>query len=458
MTARRLLLEDVLLPTGWARDVVLEIESGWIRAVLPGGAAEGCERIPGIALPGLPNLHSHTFQRAMAGLAEIRGPGEDSFWTWRGVMYGFLGRLTPEEVQAVAAQAMVEMLEGGFTALAEFHYLHHDPAGRPYANPAEMGARVAAAAAETGIGLTLLPVLYSQGGFGAQPATPGQARFLHDVDGYARLLDASARAVAPVEDAALGMAPHSLRAVSPEGLRAMLEIRRDGPVHIHAAEQLREVEECLAWSGQRPVAWLLSNAPVDRRWCLVHATHMDPAEVEGLARTGAVAGLCPITEANLGDGVFEAPAFLTAGGRLGVGSDSNVEITAPGELRMLEYSQRLARRGRNLLAAAPGASTGRSLYEAALAGGSAACGRRIGRIEPGHRADLAVLDRSHPSLSLAEGDGWLDALVFSAGAAALDSVVVGGRTLVSGGRHHRREAIARRYRAAMAGLAGRAAG
>ncbi|MBP0493284.1 formimidoylglutamate deiminase [Roseomonas indoligenes] len=454
MTRRRLLLEDALLPSGWAQGVVLEIESGWIRAVQPGGSPEGCERVPGIALPGMPNLHSHTFQRAMAGLAEIRGPGEDSFWTWRNVMYGFLGRLTPEDVQAVAAQAMVEMLEGGFTALTEFHYLHHDPAGRPYDNPAEMGARVAAAAGETGIGLTLLPVLYTYGGFGAQPATSGQARFLHGVDGYARLLEASAAAIAPLEDPALGMAPHSLRAVAPEGLRAMLDIRSEGPVHIHVAEQMREVEDCLAWSGQRPVAWLLSHTPVDPRWCLVHATHMDPSEVEGLARTGAVAGLCPITEANLGDGVFEAPAFLAAGGRFGVGSDSNVEIAAPGELRMLEYSQRLARRGRNLLASAPGASTGRSLYESALAGGAQAAGRRIGRIEPGHRADLVVLDRTHPSLALAEGDGWLDTLTFSAGPAAVDTVIVGGRSVVTGGRHHRREEIAGRYRAAMAGLAG----
>ncbi|MCR0982191.1 formimidoylglutamate deiminase [Roseomonas populi] len=454
MTTRRLLLETALLPSGWASDVVLDIDSGWIRAVRPAAVAEECERVPGIALPGLPNLHSHTFQRAMAGLAETRGPGEDSFWTWRQVMYGFLARLGPEEVQAVAAQAMVEMLEGGFTALAEFHYLHHDPAGRPYANPAELGARVAAAAEETGIGLTLLPVLYTHGGFGAQPATPGQARFLHDVDGYARLLEASSAALAPLEDAALGMAPHSLRAVAPEGLREMLTLRAEGPVHIHVAEQVREVEDCLAWSGQRPVEWLLSHAPVDQRWCLVHATHMNAAEVQDLARSGAVAGLCPVTEANLGDGVFEAPSFLAAGGRFGVGSDSNVEISAPGELRMLEYSQRLARRGRNLLAARQGASTGRSLYEAALAGGGQAAGRRIGRIEPGHRADLVVLDGSHPSLALAESDGWLDAFVFSAGQAAVGTVMVGGRTVVSGGRHHRRDEIARRYKAALAGLAG----
>jgi formimidoylglutamate deiminase len=452
MTMRRLLLENALLPKGWATNVGLDIEEGWIRAVRPGASPEGREKVPGIALPGLPNLHSHTFQRAMAGLAETRGPGNDSFWTWRQTMYGFLGRLTPEDVEAIAAFATMEMLEGGFTAVVEFHYLHHDPSGRAYANPAELGTRVAAAARETGIGLTLLPVLYSHGGFGAQPPAPGQARFVNDPDGYARLLEGAAAALAALDDAVLGTAPHSLRAVAPEGLRDLLTLRPGGPVHIHVAEQMREVEDCLAWSGQRPVDWLLSHAPVDARWCLIHATHMDAAEVKALAATGAVAGLCPITEANLGDGVFEAPDFLAESGRMGVGTDSNIEITAAGELRMLEYSQRLARRGRNLLASAPGASTGRSLYEAALAGGAQAAGRRLGRIEAGCRADLVVLDGSHPALACMEGDQWLDAYVFSAGRAAVDRVMVGGRTVVSGGRHHGHEAITACYKATLAGL------
>ena len=456
MTTRRLLLEAALLPTGWAENVALDIEDGWIRAARPGAAPEGRETLHGITLPGLPNLHSHSFQRAMAGLAETRGPSSDSFWTWRQIMYGFLGPLTPEDVEAIAAFAAMEMLEAGYTALVEFHYLHHDLSGRAYANPAELGARIAAAAGETGIGLTLLPVLYSHGGFGAQPPTPGQARFVNDTDAYARLLDASAAALAPLEDAVLGMAPHSLRAVSPDGLQRMLALRQDGPIHIHVAEQVKEVEDCLAWSGQRPVDWLLSHAPVDARWCLIHATHLDAAEVDALAATGAVAGLCPITEANLGDGVFEAPRFLAAGGRIGVGSDSNVEITASGELRLLEYSQRLARRGRNLLAAQPGASTGRSLYDAALSGGAQAAGRKLGRIEPGHRADLVVLDRAHPALASMQGDGWLDAYVFSAGQAVVESVVVGGRTVVSAGRHHGRDAITARYKATLARLLGSA--
>src|SRR5690606_11701310 len=294
---------------------------------------------------GLPNLHSHTFQRGMAGLAETRGPSGDSFWTWRQVMYGFLGALTPEDVEAVAAYAFLEMLEGGFTAVAEFHYLHHGPDGAPYANLAEHCERIAAAAETTGIGLTLLPVFYAQGGFGAQPANEGQRRLLNDPERFAQLLEGARKAVASLPDARVGIAPHSLRAVTPESLAAVLPLAEGGPVHIHIAEQVKEVEDCLAWSGRRPVEWLLDNAPVDGRWCLIHATHLTDAEVGGIARSGAVAGLCPITEANLGDGIFAGVEFAGQGGLYGVGSDSNIEITAPGELRQLEYSQRLALRG-----------------------------------------------------------------------------------------------------------------
>ena len=448
MTTRRLFLDTALLPTGWAADVALDVEAGAITALIPGADAGGRERLPGVALPGLPNLHSHTFQRAMAGLAEVRGPAGDDFWTWRQVMYGFLQKLTPDDVEAIAAFAMMEMLEGGFTAVAEFHYLHHAATG-PYADPAELCERIAAAAGETGIGLTLLPVLYAQGGFGSLPPTPGQRRFVNDMEAFRRLHEGAARAIAPLDDAVLGVAPHSLRAVSPEDLSLVDGF--GGPIHIHVAEQVREVEDCLAWSGQRPVAWLLDHAPVDGRWCLIHATHVDAAERAGIAATGAVAGLCPITEANLGDGIFDAVAFRDGGGRFGVGSDSNVEITAPGELRLLEYGQRLQRRARNVMAAAEGGSTGRALYEAALAGGAQAVGRRVGRLEVGARADLVLLDRAHPDL--AGGlDRALDAYVFSAGRDAIDTVLVGGRTVVSAGRHPARAAITARYRKTLAGL------
>ncbi len=447
---RRLILDHALLPGGWARNVGIDIVDGTIAAVHPEASAEGRERVAGITLPGLPNLHSHTFQRGMAGLAETRGPEGDSFWTWRQVMYRFLGSLAPDDVEAIAAFAMMEMLEGGFTALAEFHYLHHDAQGCPYADIAELSGRIAAAAQETGMGLTLLPVFYAQGGFGGAAPTEGQRRFINDVESYARLLEGARKAVAGLDDAIVGIAPHSLRAVTPESLREVVTLAGEGPVHIHIAEQVKEVEDCLAWSGQRPVAWLLDHAPVDRRWCLIHATHLDPQEVKGIAMSGSVAGLCPITEANLGDGIFEGADYLAAGGRFGVGSDSNIEISAPGELKQFEYSQRLKHRARNVLAEREGQSTGRSLYEKALAGGAQALGRRIGAIAEGHRADLVVLDADHPDLAAVSGDRWLDAYVFVAGRAAIDTVFVAGKPVVRSGRHMNRDAIRARYAQAMA--------
>lgn len=437
----RLLLEEAWLPGGWTRDVGLEIEGGTIAWIVPGAAPDFGERRAGRALPGLPNLHSHLFQRAMAGLAERRGPGADSFWTWRQVMYGFLSRLGPEDVEAIAALAMVEMLERGFTALAEFHYLHHAPDGAPYANPAEMAERIAAAAAETGIGLTLLPVLYTHGGFGPAPPNDGQRRFLNGTDSYLRLLETSRRALAPLEDARLGAAPHSLRAATGEQIGELLGAVPDGPVHIHVAEQVAEVEACLAWCGQRPVERLLATQPVGPRWCAIHATHMTPEETRALAASGAVAGLCPITEANLGDGVFNATAYT---GAWGAGSDSNVEITAPGELRLLEYGQRLLHRGRNLLARAEGRSTGEDLYAAALAGGAQACGRRIGRIAEGARADLVWL--AHGTT--------LDDYVFVSGAAAVREVMVAGRIVVADGRHIARDAVSARFARTMEKMRG----
>jgi len=435
----RLLLEEALLPDGWARAVGVEIEGSRITAVQP--AATAGTRIAGRTLPGLPNLHSHLFQRAMAGLAERRGPTEDSFWTWREVMYRFLAALDPDDVEAIAACAMVEMLERGFTALTEFHYLHHAPDGRPYADPAEMAARIAAAAAETGIGLTLLPALYSHGGFGPLPATEGQRRFLCTTDDYLTLLDSSRRAIAALPDARLGAAPHSLRAATGEQITAVLAALPEGPVHIHVAEQVAEVEACLAWSGARPVEHLLATQPVDARWCLIHATHMTEAETRAVAASGAVAGLCPITEASLGDGFFNATQYT---GAWGVGTDSNIEITAPGELRQLEYGQRLLHRARNVLARGPGRSTAEDLYLAAAAGGAQAAGREIGRIAPGARADLVTL---RPGITL-------DEYVFVDGARAVDSVMVGGAVVVSDGMHRARGSVARRYAARMARLRG----
>lgn len=444
MADTTLYFDHALLPTGWAADVRLTITAGRIAGVEAGASPHADDERHAVALPGMANLHSHAFQRAMAGLAEVRGKSDDSFWTWREAMYRFVERIAPDDLTAIAAMAQVEMLESGFTRVGEFHYLHHAPDGGGYADPAEMGAALARAADATGIGMTLLPVFYAHSGFGGAPPGEGQRRFVNDLDGFAKLLGASERAVAALPDAVVGIAPHSLRAVTPEELTALAALRPDAPLHIHIAEQVREVEDCVAWSGQRPVEWLLGYAPVDDRWCLVHATHVTPAEVSGIAASRAVVGLCPITEANLGDGIFPARAFLDAGGRFGVGSDSNVLIDMAEELRLLEYGQRLTQRGRNILADS-GASTGASLFAASVAGGAQALGV-AGGIAVGASADLLSLDPAHVSMIGRTRDAWIDALVFAGGRAAIDRVWRHGVCVVAGGRHEAREAIEARYR------------
>lgn len=441
--------ETALLPTGWADHVRVTLDGERIASVEVGVAAGGTERF-GAAVPGLDNLHSHAFQRAMAGLGEIRGASDDSFWTWRDVMYRFASAIQPEAMEAIAAMAFVEMLESGFTRVGEFHYLHHQPDGAPYADLAEMGARLAAAAETSGIGLTLLPVLYQDGGFGGVAAGEGQRRFVNPLGRYAELIEASRRAVARLPDGVVGVAPHSLRAVEPEALAEALELAGDGPIHIHIAEQQREVADCLAWSGARPVEWLLDHAPVDARWCLVHATHMTAAETTRLAASGAVAGLCPITEASLGDGIFNGREYLTAGGRYGIGSDSNVLIDAGQELATLEYSQRLAHRQRNVMAGT--GSTGRSLFGAALAGGAQALGVAPARIEAGAPADFVALDLGHPSCAGRRGDALIDAWVFAGQRALVDTVWRRGRQVVRGSRHVARDAVVRRYRSTLEAL------
>ena len=438
-----------LLPTGWASGVGLTVHEGRIGAVHTGVAAAAQDECHELAIPGLANVHSHTFQRAMAGLAERAGPVSDDFWTWREVMYSFVDRLGPEEVEAIAALAFAEMLESGFTRVAEFHYLHHQPDGSPYAQPAELAIRIAAAAGETGIGLTLLPVLYSYGNFGGAAPGGAQRRFVNDIEHYSRLVAASHEAVRPLPGAIVGVAPHSLRAVAPPDLDRVAQLAIDGPVHIHVAEQRREVNDCLAWSGRRPVEWLLDHAAVDSRWCLVHATHLTAPEMHALAGSGAVAGLCPVTEANLGDGIFPARDYLAAEGRLGVGTDSNVRIDAAGELCALEYSQRLTLQQRNVLAGAPGRSTGRMLFTAALQGGAQATGFPDAALAPGSFADFLTLDVAHPSLVGRQEDELLDSWIFAAGQGAIDGVWRAGRKVVAAGRHLQRDRIVRRYREAM---------
>lgn len=442
--------EQALLPDGWRDNVRLTLAEGRITAVQPGAAAAAGDERHAILLPGMPNLHSHAFQRGMAGLAELRGPSADSFWSWREVMYRFALSMTPDQVEAVAAQLYVEMLEAGFSRVGEFHYLHHDRDGKSYANLAEMAERIAAAAGETGIGLTLLPVFYAHSSFGGAAPNQGQRRFINDVNRFSRLVEKCRELVRALNQAVVGVAPHSLRAATPQELAEVAALAPEGPIHIHIAEQVKEVEDCLAWSGGRPVEFLLANAKVDKRWCLIHATHMTDAETVAMARSGAIAGLCPITEANLGDGTFAAPLFREHGGRYGVGSDSNVLIGLPDELRQLEYSQRLAHRARNVLAVA-GGSTGRALFDAALDGGSVALGAGISQIAAGASADLVSLDPKNPSLAGKSGDAILDAWIFANGG-KVDCVWVHGFKQVSGGRHVKREAIAERFRSVMTAL------
>jgi len=448
--------EAALLPEGFADGVRLEIDArGDLLAVEVGAEAAGAERLSGVVLPGMPNLHGHAFQRAMAGLAERLAPGEASFWTWREVMYRFLERIGPDELRAIAAQLYVEMLEAGYTAVGEFHYLHHQPDGRPYADPAALSWAILEARAASGIGLTHLPALYMAGGFG-RPAEAGQRRFVCDLERFAALLEALAPRCAGEPDLRLGVAPHSLRAVPDDALRQVVAladaIDPEAPIHIHVAEQAKEVRDCLEWCGDRPVARLLDTVEIGPRWCLIHATHMDERETEALAQSGAVAGLCPTTEANLGDGLFNLGGFLVAGGRFGIGSDSHVSISPIEELRWLEYGQRLSSLRRVVAASEDQPQCGARLWQAALAGGAQALGRRIGRLAPGYRADLIRIDDQHPILAGRRGDILLDSLVFSGNANPVRDVMVGGRWLVRDGRHLRRDAIAAQYRAAIARL------
>jgi formiminoglutamate deiminase len=434
---------SALLSEGWAERVRFNLNGGRIEFVETGVDPATGDESHDVALPGLCNVHSHAFQRGMAGLAETRGPVGDNFWTWREVMYRFLDRLSPDDMEAIAALAYIEMLETGFTRVGEFHYIHHDPKGAPYANIAELAERIASAAADTGIGLTLLPVFYAHSNFGGAAPAPGQRRFINSLNGFTKLVQQCAAIAATLDDANFGIAPHSLRAVTQAELASIVPLALGGPVHIHAAEQTKEVEDSIAWSGARPVEWLLDHAKIDRHWCLVHATHMTDAETRRLARSGAVAGLCPVTEANLGDGVFPAEDYLAQAGHFGIGTDSNVQIDAAGELRLLEYAQRLTRRGRNLLAPAEGRSTGRALFEGAQAGGGQALGRKSHGLKQGAPADIVSLDTGNPAFAGRKDDALLDSWIFAGGRP--DCVWRFGRKVVKHGRHRDRDKIAARY-------------
>ena len=448
----RLFAERALLDSGWAEGVLLTIGGDGLihdQNTLVRHPPPDVERVAGTVLPGMPNLHSHAFQRAFAGAAERRGPGEDSFWTWREAMYRLVANIDPDAIESIAAQLFVEMLESGYTSVGEFHYLHHDRDGRRYACLAETSERIVAAAQQTGIALTLLPVLYTSSGFGGKAPSTEQRRFVNDVERYGRLLETLFSRHRRSEGIRIGAALHSLRAVTPEdldgALRTLHAMDARAPVHIHVSEQIREVEDCVRWCGQRPVEWLLQHADVDERWCLVHATHLMQAECTALAASDATVGLCPTTEANLGDGVFPALDFVGTGGRFGIGSDSHVSVSPVEELRWLEYGQRLMHRRRNLLASEHSPSVGRFLYEHAARNGARALGHACGALAPGRRADLVVVDSTLPTLEGRHGDEMLDTLVFAGNANAVRDVMVGGRWRVREGRHPERDSIRQRF-------------
>lgn len=456
----KLWFKSALLPEGWAAGVRLTVADGNIERIEADTAPGEADERHAIGVPGLPNVHSHAFQRGLAGLTERRGRTDDSFWTWRELMYQFVERLDPEGIEAIAALAYGEMLEGGFTHVGEFQYLHHDRDGAHFSNPGELAERVAAAAELTGIGLTLLPTFYAHGGFDGAEPTARQRRFINDVDSFAQIVEASRGAVSRLRGAAVGVAPHSLRAVTPQELAAIVPLAGEEVIHIHIAEQIKEVEDCIGWSGRRPIEWLLQNQAVDERWCLVHATHATEMEVRGIASSGAIVGLCPITEANLGDGIFPARGFLASKGRVGVGSDSNVLLDGAEELRTLEYSQRLSLRARNVLAA-EGYSTGRALFEEASSGGGRALfsvrgsgrhGPRTGVLRVGASADVVSLKADHPALVERRGDEILDSWIFAAGRSVVDCVWRAGAKVVINGYHHRRDLLRTRYRRALKAL------
>ncbi len=447
-----------LTPNGWSRDVRVVIgEDGKIADVLRGVAPRNDDlRLTDKALVPAPgNLHSHSFQRAMAGMTQARGADPtDSFWTWRSLLYQFLERLRPDHLEAIAAQAFMEMLEAGYGAVAEFHYVHLAPGGAEYDDPGEMSARIAAAAAQAGIGLTHLPVLYAQGGVDGRALEGGQKRFGRDVEFFAEVVAAAQKSVGEARaDYKIGVAPHSLRAVSRDELKAAVGLIPDGPLHIHIAEQAAEVEDVEAAYGARPVEWLLANAEVTRRWCLIHATHMTGVETRALAMSGATAGLAPVTEADLGDGVFNAAEFIAAKGVFGVGTDSNVRISLRDELRMLEYSQRLTRRERNVLAA-EGLSTGRLLFDQACRGGARALGRNAGAIASDYWGDLLALDLNADALYGLSGDAVLDGWIFAEGERAVTDVWSAGSHCVQDGRHVARESIEATFRETLRDLRG----
>ena len=455
-------------PDGWLSPGYLEIGADGMIASVSAEQPEAwdahdIQHLDGFVVPGMLNLHSHAHQRALAGRTEYIGPdpatSADNFWAWRERMYALAGVLDPEQFQAIAAQAYLEMLKAGYTTVGEFHYLHHDPAGRPYANLAEMSERVVAAADDTGIALTLLPSLYTHGGIG-KPPTAGQRRFILSVDDFLDLVSGLRRRLSQQPLLRLGVAPHSVRAVSEANLRRLLDALPDllpgAPVHMHVAEQQGEMDECVAQLGTTPARWLFEQFALDDRWTFIHATHCDASEIAQIADHGVTVGLCPTTEADLGDGIFDLVALHQAGGRFGIGSDGNTVLDPAEELRQMEFAQRLTRQHRAILVAPDNPTTahaGRRLYDLALAGGAQALVQPVGALLPGLRADLLELDPDHPALFAHSSATALDSWIFTSAPGAVRNVMVGGAWQIRDRHHASEDAITRNFRQAMRAVA-----
>lgn len=442
---QKIYFKEGLLGAGWARDICMGISvDGIIESIEVGVKAPKGVSCFDTVLPSMSNLHSHAFQRAFAGLAEYKEPGQSNFWSWRNAMYHFVQRMNPAALKVIASALYVEMLKAGYTAVGEFHYLHNSHLDQSLA----MSEAIIGAAETSGIALTHLPVLYQASDFGGKPAEEGQQPFLHSNEDFGRLLQVLGAKLSGRHK--LGMAFHSLRAVRDESfapaIEALEKISLKAPIHIHISEQTREVEASLAHSGKRPIEWLLENQKIDERWCLVHATHLLEAEWCGVAESGAVVGLCPATEANLGDGLFPVPEYLKCNGRWGIGSDSHISIDAREELRLLEYGQRLVRKERTVLSGGDGGHTGINLWTSAAKGGARALGQPVGELAVGKRADLIVLNTDTPMFAGANYGQIVDTFIFSGQPNPISDVMVAGNWVIRDGKHAMEDKIFGEYK------------
>jgi len=448
ITNKKIFSNKALLPDGWANNILLEID----RAGLISSVTKNCDKSKisfdlneDIIIPAMNNLHSHSFQRAMAGLSEKQSPGgNDSFWTWRDLMYKFLDLLTPEDIYSITAFSQMEMLEAGYSCVGEFHYIHNEIGGNHYNNIAELSEKVLEASSDSGINICLLPVLYERGGCDGRELIGGQLRFKNTFDSYAKLIEKNTELTSKSDNFSLGVAAHSLRAVNDYNIEKMISLI-DGPIHIHVAEQVKEVEEIEEAYKLKPVEWLLENQDINENWCLIHCTQMTENETLALAASGAVAGLCPVTEANLGDGIFNGLEFFKNKGIFGIGTDSNINISLVEELKTFEYTQRLKHKKRSVISQSH-KSTGRAVFDNCLKGGSQALQRKNGKIEEGYYADLISLNpRSMDLIGLSQ-DTILDSWIFASNYNLIDNLWATGNLLVKNGKHIKRDFIFSNYK------------